>query len=145
VVVTAKVLCGGTFNVLHPGHVGFLRKAKSLGDRLVVVLASDRTVLRTKGVLLAKARDRKRLVESVRFVDKAVIGRPSGFFGVVKREKPGVIALGYDQSAEREWLSRELKRSGLKTRLVTLPRFGGYSTKGMMEEYGRAGRRKWKG
>ncbi len=136
-----KVMAGGTFSILHPGHVQFLRKAKSLGDCLVVVIAHDSTVLRNKGVLLAPAGDRKRLVESIRFVDKVVIGRKDDFLRVVESERPDVIALGYDQHRDMEWLLKRLGKNVSKPRIVTIKRFGNYSTKQIMEKYKReAGR-----
>lgn len=43
------VLVGGCFDVLHPGHVGFLAKAKKIGDILIVLLESDQSVRALKG------------------------------------------------------------------------------------------------
>jgi FAD synthetase len=128
-----KVMAGGTFSIIHPGHVLFLEKARSLGDFLVVVVASDSTVLRNKGSLLATAEDRKRMLEGVRFVDRAVIGEEDDFFRVVEKERPDTIALGYDQARERQWILRGLRKSGLRPRIVTIQRFGKYSTSGMLK------------
>lgn len=130
-----KVMAGGTFNILHPGHVRFLEKAKSLGDFLVVVVASDRTVLENKGVLLAPAEDRRRMVEGVRFVDRAVTGNEEGFFSLVEKERPDIIALGYDQERDRKWILEGLRSSGLRARVVTIGRYGKYSTGGMLKRY----------
>ncbi len=44
-----RVVCAGTFDHLHPGHLDFLRQAKALGDELVVIAARDETVSRIKG------------------------------------------------------------------------------------------------
>ena len=44
-----KVMVFGTFDPLHPGHVDFFRQAKQHGDELVVVVALDSTVEKTKG------------------------------------------------------------------------------------------------
>ena len=130
-----RVMAGGAFNILHPGHIRFLEKARSLGDFLVVVVASDRTVLRNKGVLLAPAEERKRMVESVRFVDRAIIGSEQGFFSVVEKERPDIIALGYDQERDREWILKGLRESGLRTNLVTIEKFGKFSTGEMVKKY----------
>ena len=89
-----KVLVGGVFNVIHPGHIYFLKEAKSHGDYLVVVVASDRTA-GTKSIFPAKVR--KKMVESLEFVDKVVIGGSGDRMAVARREKPDVIVLGYDQ------------------------------------------------
>ncbi|HTD81915.1 MAG TPA: adenylyltransferase/cytidyltransferase family protein, partial [Thermoplasmata archaeon] len=43
-----RVMATGVFDLLHPGHVAFLREAKALGDELVVVVARDSTAKRFK-------------------------------------------------------------------------------------------------
>ncbi|MHA1679090.1 MAG: adenylyltransferase/cytidyltransferase family protein, partial [Promethearchaeota archaeon] len=44
-----KVLCFGTFDILHPGHVSFLKQARKYGNYLVVVVARDENVKKIKG------------------------------------------------------------------------------------------------
>ena len=129
-----KVMAGGTFNIIHPGHIRFLEKARSLGDYLIVVVAHDSTVLNNKGILLAPADERKRMLESIKSVDSVVIGRESDFFALVEREKPDVIALGYDQLRDREWVLECLKTSENRPEVVMIEKFGDYSTRRMMEE-----------
>ncbi|MEM3030156.1 MAG: adenylyltransferase/cytidyltransferase family protein [Candidatus Micrarchaeia archaeon] len=92
------VLTGGVFDILHPGHVFFLEKAKKLGDVLVVVIAADATVRRVKKRQpIHSAKARARIVASLKPVDKVVIGSPRDKFAVVRRVKPDIIAFGYDQ------------------------------------------------
>src|ERR1700704_3921285 len=69
------VLTNGCFDLLHPGHLGFLREAKSLGDVLVVGINSDAAALRLKGPgrpLVADA-DRAAMVAALEPVDLSVI------------------------------------------------------------------------
>lgn len=121
-----KVLAGGTFNMLHPGHIWFLKKAKSLGDFLIVVVANDKTVLKKKTLLRPQGK-RKKALEKLGIADNVVIGDERDFLKVVREERPGIIALGYDQKFESE----KLKPFGC--RVVRIPRFGSYSTKGMIK------------
>ena len=123
----AKVLAGGTFNMVHPGHVHFLRKAKELGEELVVVVATDRTVLKNKKKLLFPAALRAATVSSLDFVDRAVIGDDSDMRRVAREERPEVIALGYDQ--DEESIKRQLKQAGMGCRAVRIGKLKGYSTK----------------
>ncbi len=122
-----KVLAGGTFNIVHPGHLHFLRKASGLGDRLVVVVANDRTVLRNGKRLLFPARIRADMVGSLDFVDKAVIGDGHDMMKVVRRERPRTIALGYDQDIDS--IRGQLRHAGISCRVVRLGKLKGYSTK----------------
>jgi cytidyltransferase-like protein len=125
-----KVLVGGVFNILHPGHIYFLKKAKSFGDFLIVVVANDKTVLKNKGYLISKQNDRKSLVESLDFVDKVVIGDENDYFKVVEKERPDVIVLGYDQKIDKKYLEKRLKKIKLKCKLVRInKKFGKYSTR----------------
>ncbi|MFH1445467.1 MAG: adenylyltransferase/cytidyltransferase family protein [Nanoarchaeota archaeon] len=123
-----KVIVGGVFNVVHPGHLWFLKKAKSFGNYLIVVVAHDKTVLKNKKYLLFPAKDRKKVLEALDFVDKAVIGDKDDMFKIVKKENPSVIVLGYDQKIDRN-------KIGKKTRLVKLKKkYKDYSTRKLLEE-----------
>jgi len=130
-----RVLAGGTFNILHPGHIFFLTEAKQLGDELIVVVASDNTVLKRKGFLLASADDRRLMVGSLKLVDKAVVGSDLDFFKIVEIEEPDIIALGSDQAHSEEELRRELKARKLNARVVRIKkRLDPYSTGSIMEK-----------
>jgi len=134
-----KVLVGGRFNILHPGHIDFLEKAKSLGDYLVVVIARDSTILKNKNMLLFPEEDRKRMIESIRFVDKVVvgfeIGREEDYFDVVEKERPDIIALGPDQKISEHILKRKIKESGMTCEVMRVrKKFKNYSTTDILKK-----------
>ncbi|MCS6767788.1 MAG: adenylyltransferase/cytidyltransferase family protein [Candidatus Nitrosocaldus sp.] len=115
------IFTGGVFDIIHPGHIHTLRTAKSLGDILVVVIARDSTVERLKGKRpLHDEGKRRELVASLRFVDLALIGYEGDIFRTVELIKPDVIALGYDQVHEEQFISKECQRRGLKVHIVRL-------------------------
>ncbi|MEW6754404.1 MAG: adenylyltransferase/cytidyltransferase family protein [Candidatus Latescibacterota bacterium] len=96
-----RVLCCGTFDHLHPGHLFFLRQARELGSELVVVVARDENVKRIKGRYPDHTEEerRERLAE-LEMVDEARLGYlGKDFLRVVAEVAPDVIALGYDQQA----------------------------------------------
>lgn len=120
-----RVVVFGTFDLLHPGHAAFLRRARRLGDELVVVVARDARVRREKGKApVFRERERLALVAALRWVDKAVLGDAAGRWGAVRRLRPRVIALGYDQTAARPEVVRQLADLRPRPRLVSLPRIG---------------------
>jgi len=126
-----KVLAGGAFNIIHPGHIYFLKEASKLGSRLVVVIASDRTVLRNKKRLLFPARERAERVDVLSFVDRVIVGDDDDMMKVVAEEKPDIIAVGYDQ--DENAIKKMLAQAGLDREIVRIEKLKGYSTKKITE------------
>ena len=115
------VLAGGSFDIIHPGHVETLEKAKSLGELLVVSVSRNSTYLQNKKRNpLHDEELRRRMVESIKYVDVAILGSETDIFDTVERVKPDIIALGYDQSHNEEGFKKELARRGLKAQVVRL-------------------------
>lgn len=68
-----NVLCCGSFDMLHYGHIEFLKRARSFGDRLIVGLCSDESNVERKGRHCFYTFDqRKVMLEAVRYVDLVV-------------------------------------------------------------------------
>ena len=94
-----KILVGGCFDLIHFGHVEFLTNAKSYGDHLVVALESDESVRRMKGPSrpIHTQEQRKRMLESLRFVDEVIMLEPlksdAEYEALVTGVKPSVIAI----------------------------------------------------
>lgn len=123
-----KVLAGGVFNAIHPGHCHFLSEAAKLGGKLVVVVASDRTA-RLAGKKAFPAVERARMVGSLSFVSRALVGDGNDMSLTIAAEKPDVIAVGYDQ--DMEGIRKAAGRAGVKCRLVRICELPGYSTRGL--------------
>ena len=102
-----KVLVFGTFDIVHPGHLYFLREAKKHGDYLTVVVTPSSVVKKLKGgAPIFNDRERVSAVVMAAIADRVVIGdRMLSSFSVIRKHKPDAICLGYDQ----KWLLRELK------------------------------------
>ena len=90
-------MASGTFDLLHMGHIYYLREAKKLGDRLVVVVATDATVRRLKHEPVTPEHVRLNLIRELRIVDEAYLGHRDDMYTVVEEIQPDVIALGFDQ------------------------------------------------
>ena len=119
-----KVMCAGTFDIIHPGHLYYLSEAKKYGDRLVVVVARDGTSKSFKGKQPAhNERDRLEAVRMLKIVDEAVLGRLGDIFGIIEEIKPDVICLGYDQKVQKQEVEDELKKRNIKSDVI---RIGSY-------------------
>ncbi|HAK88779.1 MAG: hypothetical protein A2X55_05975 [Nitrospirae bacterium GWB2_47_37] len=103
-----KVVCAGTFDHFHPGHIDFLKQAKALGDELVVIVARDETVKRIKGFLPTNNESRRRDdVKGTDIPDSAVLGNlDTDIFQILEELQPDVIALGYDQRVSEEEIAK---------------------------------------
>ncbi len=119
-----KVIAFGTFDYFHAGHENYLKQALALGDELVVVVARDETVKRIKGEKPDHSqRKRLKVIKSLPFVTKAVIGNREDKFKVIKQFKPDIIALGYDQFVFTYQLNKILIQNKMNTKIVRLKPF----------------------
>jgi len=121
------VLAGGVYDVLHLGHLAALTEAKSFGDVLVVVVATDTTVETLKGrTPIFPQEDRRTLVEGLKPVDVAILGYEDvgfGFEQVLAEVKPDIVAFGYDQEKLEKTVTEIIKRHSLKIAIAKLFRF----------------------
>lgn len=96
------VLANGCFDLIHAGHVRYLKDSKSRGDILVVALNSDSSVRHLKGkgrpVLLEK--ERAEIIASFSFVDYVTFFDEAKVDGVLKALKPHVHAKGSDYTVD---------------------------------------------
>ena len=116
-----KVMCFGTFDLLHGGHEFYLREAGKLGDYLVVVVALDETVLAVKGH--PAENDQETRIGNLQkrgIADRIIPGNRGDKLNVVEAERPDVLCFGYDQKSFTENARERLERRGLKVEIVRL-------------------------
>ncbi len=106
------VLAQGTFDILHPGHVHYLRDAAEMGDRLSVIIARRENVTHKQKPILPN-RQRRDMIQALEMVDHALVGHPEDIFAPIEELDPDVIALGYDQHHDDAAIEAELDRRGI--------------------------------
>ncbi len=118
-----RIMIFGTFDMIHPGHINFFEQARGLAKNpfLIVSVARDVNVKKIKGF---KPRNtelaRLKNFKAHPLVDKAVLSNIRNYIPHIKKEKPDIIALGYDQINYTETLRKDLKNAGLKTKIIRL-------------------------
>ncbi len=113
------VLCFGTFDGLHAGHVDYFRQARTFGDRLVVVVALDETVKLVKDQTSVYVQQtRLQTVADHLLVDEARLGSADDRYRVIEDVRPDIIVLGYDQVTFTEGLGEALRARGLACKIV---------------------------
>lgn len=115
-----KVMATGIFDILHTGHLHFLREAKKLGDELVVVVATDATARKFKHEPIMNEKIRLEMISALKIVDCAVLGYEDDMYRIVTEIKPDIIALGYDQTHDPQRIEKECSARGIKCRVVRL-------------------------
>lgn len=115
----------GSFDILHPGHLDYLSRAKWMGDHLIVVVARDASIRKLKGTKPAfKEMDRRDMVAALKMVDKAVVGnritKPRDRYNIIRTYKPDVVVFGYDQQVNVEDVRKWLTQNKLRARIVRI-------------------------
>ena len=115
------VFTGGTFEVIHPGHIYTIQQAKKLGDVLIAVVARDATVRRRKGRdPIVSEEERRKVLSAIRYVDVAMLGSESNIYETLEKVRPDIVALGYDQYHREEEIALEARRRGIGLSVVRL-------------------------
>ena len=90
----------GTFDGLHPGHLNLFRQAKKKGEYLIVVVARDKNVFKIKKHWPKTSEiARLREVRNNELVDLGILGQVRDPLAIIRKIKPEVICLGYDQKS----------------------------------------------
>lgn len=114
------VMCFGTFDLLHLGHLSYLEQAKKHGDYLIVVLARDVTKKKQNKPIIFSEKERLKLIQGLKVVDKAVLGDRKNHFKIFQTHNPDVICLGYDHKIKEAQLQQELFKLGLTPKIVRI-------------------------
>jgi len=118
------IFTNGCFDLLHPGHIECLKKAKQLGDVLIVGLNSDTSIkkIKPKGRPIMDEKARIIVLSAVKWVDYIVLFDDPTPEKVIKVVKPHIIVKGGDYSPT-EVVGREVVEN-----VVIIPYLPSYST-----------------
>jgi D-beta-D-heptose 7-phosphate kinase/D-beta-D-heptose 1-phosphate adenosyltransferase len=130
------VFTNGCFDLLHPGHIHLLNRAKDFGDRLIVGLNGDDSIKRLKGAtrpILAEA-DRASLLSSLNSVDLVVVFEEDTPERLISTLRPDVLVKGADYTLE-EVVGRKIVES-YGGQICLIPTLKGHSTTNLTEKIG---------
>lgn len=107
------VVCAGTFDHIHPGHIDFLKQAKALGDKLTVIVARDENVKKIKKRMPdCDETERKTGIEKTGIPDNVILGYAGqDILSILRDLKPDIVALGYDQRVSENSIKKHLPSS----------------------------------
>lgn len=124
------VFTNGCFDVLHRGHIEYLKKSQQLGTKLIVGLNSDASVRRLKGSSrpINNQDDRRAMLLALRFVDQVEIFEEDTPLELITRINPDIITKGGDYQPE------QVVGFALVKQTVIIPFLNGYSSTRIINE-----------
>jgi D-beta-D-heptose 7-phosphate kinase/D-beta-D-heptose 1-phosphate adenosyltransferase len=123
------VFTNGCFDIIHIGHVRYLKQAKALGDMLVVGLNSDRSVSRIKPNRPINSQDhRAEVLSSLDMVDYVTLFDEETPYELIKFLQPDRLVKGGD------WKKEEIVGSDIAQETYSLPYIEGVSTSEIIEK-----------
>lgn len=128
------VFTNGCFDIIHPGHIDLLTRAKALGTKLVVGINSDRSVkaIKGEGRPLQNEQARKAVLEGLTSVDEVIIYDELTPEDLIKKIKPDILVKGDDWKEDEIIGAAFVKANGGK--VVSLPLVKGFSTTSIVEK-----------
>jgi D-glycero-beta-D-manno-heptose 1-phosphate adenylyltransferase len=132
------VFTNGVFDLLHVGHVRYLRQARELGDALVVAINSDRSVRELKGPArpVFEQDERAEILAALRDVDYVVVFDDISPRGTIEMLLPDVLVKGGDYQLDEIHGREEVEAAGGK--VISLPFVPGASTTSLVERMKRS-------
>ncbi|HAM52810.1 MAG TPA: D-glycero-beta-D-manno-heptose 1-phosphate adenylyltransferase [Nitrospiraceae bacterium] len=123
------VFTNGCFDIIHLGHVRYLREAKRLGDVLVVAVNSDRSVSKLKkGRPIITGSQRAEVVASLEMVDYVILFDEDTPYELIRFLRPDVLVKGGD------WKKEAIIGSDIVPETCSLPYIKGISTTGIIKK-----------
>ena len=128
------VFTNGVFDLLHPGHVRYLRDARREGDVLIVAVNSDRSVRAIKGPTrpVNPEEERAEVVAALACVDAVVVFDDETPQQIISRLQPDVLAKGADWAMEAIVGRETVEQRG--GRVVRIPLAEGHSTSAIIKK-----------
>jgi FAD synthetase len=132
--MTEKVLAQGAFDIIHPGHIHYLKKSAKKGDKLTVVIARDSRIKQRKN-LIFNEEERKEIIEALESVDKAVLGSEDDIYSTVEKINPDKITLGHDQHHSEEQVKQMAEEAtGKEVEVITISNHEKYSSSNIKDQ-----------
>ncbi len=123
------VFTNGCFDLIHIGHVRYLRQARELGDVLVIGLNADRSILRIKpGRPVTPQDQRAEVLASLEMVDYVTLFDEATPYELIRLVQPDVLVKGGD------WKKKDIVGSDIAKETFSLPYIRGISTTEIIEK-----------
>ena len=129
------VFTNGCFDILHIGHVRYLKEAAGLGDVLIVGLNSDSSISRIKpGRPLTPEKERAEILSSLSVVDFTTIFDEDTPYELIRDVQPDILVKGSD------WAKKDIVGADIAKEVHTIQITEGISTSGIVDRIQKSGK-----
>ena len=127
------VFTNGCFDLLHPGHIDYLTKARALGDVLIVGLNDDDSITRLKGPTrpITPLKDRQTMLTALKSVDLVVPFEEETPLKLIKTLLPDILVKGGDYEPDDIVGAKEVREHGGHVTVITF--LDGHSTTSLIK------------
>jgi len=117
------VFTNGCFDIIHAGHISYLKEAKNLGDILIIGLNSDSSVSKIKsGRPIIPEKQRAEVLSALYMVDYITLFHEETPYELIKEIKPDILVKGSD------WKEEDIVGRDIVGKVHTIPFVEGVST-----------------
>ena len=127
-------MTNGCFDILHPGHIDYLKKAKLMGDILIVALNSNNSIKKLKGSKrpINDLNFREKMLEAYNFIDYIISFDDKTPKELIKQIMPDILVKGGDYLVEEIAGSEDVLKSGGEVK--TIPLLKGFSSTSIIDK-----------
>ena len=128
------VMTNGCFDIIHPGHIDIFEKSKKLGDLLVVLVNSDKSIRMLKGKKrpILKQHERLKILNSMQAIDYIIPFNTKTPENIYKELMPDILTKGSQYKKETISGSKYVKKNG--GRICLIPMLGRFSTTNIIKK-----------
>ncbi len=116
------VVTNGCFDILHSGHIELLKQSKRLGDKLFLLINSDKSVKKNKGKFrpILKENIRFKIMNSIKYIDYIVPFDEKTPVNLYKKIKPNVLVKGNQYKKNQIAGNKIITKNGGKIKLIKM-------------------------
>ena len=128
------IVTNGCFDIPHPGHIKIFERSKKMGDRLLVLLNSDKSIKMNKGSKrpIFNLRERLILLSSIKYIDYIIVFDQKTPEIIITKIRPEILTKGAEYKKSKIIGSEFLKKIGSKVKVIRMLK--NYSTTNIIKK-----------